>query len=122
MSLDLVVVDESVRRLVLGEVKMEAAQIARLADGVLAHPTDPGKPATVKSGGPQGLRREAWKLSHQLWQTRAPWLWLVAAGERVAYRMTYDEDRLRLERAECLPPAGELGVQLADDWPVLRLP
>lgn len=120
-SLDLVVVDSFGRPVILGEVKMEAGQVARLAEGVLEHAADPGKPATVKSGGPQGMRREAWKLAHQLWKTRAPWLWLVAAGQRVAYRVTL-EGRLHLEVVDSLPQPDALGVELASDWPALSLP
>ena len=120
-SLDLVVVEPSGQVVILGEVKMEAAQVARLADAVQEHATDPGKPAMVRSGGPQGLRREAWKLAHQLWKTQALWLWLVAAGRREAYRVRYD-DGLRLELLNSLPGPDDVGVELAGDWPVLRLP
>lgn len=121
MSLDLVVVDRDGRPVVLGEVKMEAGQVERLAAGLAEHVRDPGKPATVRAGGPQGIRREAWKLAHQLWQTGAPWLWLVAAGRRVAYRVTYG-GTLGLTRVDELPGPRTLGVELGDDWPLLTLP
>lgn len=119
MSLDLVVVDPHGRVVVLGEVKMEARQIDRLAEGLLEHLSDPGKPTSLKAGGPQGLRREAWKLAHQLWQTRAPWLWLVAAGSRSVYEVRYERG-LHLTAIDALPSPAELG-HLATDWPPLSL-
>ena len=119
MSLDLAVVDRSGRILVLGEVKMESGQIRQLARGLVEHGADPGKPSTAKAGGPSGLRREAWKLAHQLWQTRAPWLWLVAAGSRSTYEVRYEQG-LQLTAIEGLPPAQELG-DIAEHWPPLVL-
>lgn len=117
MSLDLAVVSPAGRVLVLGEVKTEPKQIYRLAEGLAGHGADPGKPASVAGGGPTGLRREAWKLARQLWQTRAPWLWLVAAGCRAGYEVTYEQG-LRLTAVEALPSRAQLG-ELAHDWPVL---
>jgi hypothetical protein len=121
MSLDLVVVDSGGRAVVLGEVKMEIGQIQRLAAGLAEHAQDPDKPAPVRAGGPRGIRREAWKLAHQLWQTRAPYLWLVAAGRRSAYRVMYGHG-LVLEPLDDLPGPEHLSVSLAQDWPALRLP
>ena len=100
---------------------MEISQIQRLAAGLAEHAQDPGKPAPVRAGGPQGIRREAWKLAHQLWQTRAPYLWLVAAGRRSAYRVMYARG-LDLEPLDDLPGPEHLSVSLAEDWPALCLP
>ena len=121
MSLDLVVLDAHGYPVVLGEVKTEAAQINRLAEGVREHVADPGKPPPASRGGPQGIRREAWKLAHQLWGTRAPWLWLVGAGSRAAYQVTYG-DGLSLGQVDALPTATDVTVVFAEDWPAIRLP
>jgi hypothetical protein len=121
MSLDLVVVSDQGRPLVLGEVKRESAQVRRLADLLLDHVTDPGKPVPVSQGGPSGLRREAWKLAHQLWRTRAPWLLLVAAGERLVFEVRYRVG-LELERRDRLPDSWDLEGELASCWPALSLP
>lgn len=121
MSLDLVVVSEQGRPLVLGEVKRESSQVRRLAELLLEHMTDPGKPAPVTRGGPSGLRREAWKLAHQLWRTRVPWLLLVAAGERLVFGVRY-RIGLELEPHDRLPDPGELDGEVASDWPALSLP
>lgn len=121
MSLDLVVVSAVGRPVILGEVKREASQITALAELLTDHAVDPGKPPSTKQGGPSGLRREAWKLAHQLWGTQAPWLWLVAAGERLAFRVFYEEG-LRLVPQDRLPMPEELDTSLAEDWPELALP
>ena len=103
LNLDLAVLapDGAVR--ILGELKSEARQLDAIYSLLPEFHGDPGKPATVRSGGPQGARREAWKLAHQLWATRAEWLWLVAAGARRTFRVSYG-DRLALEPAD-LPTA-----------------
>ncbi len=119
MSLDLAVVDPEGHVVILGEVKMEPGQIHRLAAGLAKHDADPGKPASVKAGGPIGIRRDAWKLAHQLWQTRAPWLWLVAAGSRATYEVHYGRG-IRLVAIDALPSGERLG-RLADDWPALTV-
>lgn len=119
MSLDLAVVNATGRVMVLGEVKAEPGQINRLAEHLAEYGADPGKPASAKAGGPAGIRREAWKLAHQLWQTRAPWLWLVAAGSRSTYEVGYDAG-IHLTAVDTLPSRHELG-DLAHDWPALTL-
>jgi hypothetical protein len=92
MNLDLPVVDDNGSVLVLGEAKAEARQIHALAGDVQTFTTDPGKaPSKSQSGSPAGRRREAWKLAHQLWTLRAPFLWLVASGERLAFWVSYDD-------------------------------
>jgi hypothetical protein len=111
LRLDLAVLDESGFVLVLGEVKVMRGQLDGLESGVATFQGDPGEPLSVKGGGPQGMRREAWKLAHQLWVTRAPYLWLVAAGTRRAFDVTYAgrislQPRVALPAAEDLWPAG----------------
>jgi hypothetical protein len=110
MNLDVPVVDDRGSVLVLGEAKAEARQVHALARDVQEFGADPGKPSPKsQTGSPAGTRREAWKLAHQLWTLRSPFLWLVASGERLAFRVCYDEG-LRLERLGQLPT-------VADLWP-----
>jgi hypothetical protein len=110
MNLDLAVVDDRGSVLVLGEAKAEARQVHALARDVQHFSLDPGKaPPKSQPGSPTGPRREAWKLAHQLWTLRSPYLWLVASGERLALRVSYDET-LTLENLGQLPT-------VADLWP-----
>lgn len=118
LNLDLAVLDPDGHVVVLGEVKREPRQIESLAQRIPAFDGDPGKALPVRRGGPQGPRREAWKLAHQLWVTRAPWLWLVASGTRLAYPVDYS-DGLALGEPQQLPNAAAF-CGLATDWPRLK--
>lgn len=90
MNLDLAVVAEDGAVLLLGEAKTEASQVRALAADVLQFTSDPGKaPPKSTAGAPAGAQREAWKLAHQLWMLRPPFLWLVASGERLALAVDY---------------------------------
>jgi hypothetical protein len=114
MNLDLAVVAPNGAVRVLGEVKAEARQVEALALALAGFVTDPGKPPSVRGGGPQGARREAWKLAHQLWQLRAPWLWLAAAGTRLAFAVSYDNG-LHLQPREDFPAVRDVG-ELSSSW------
>jgi hypothetical protein len=110
MNLDLPVVSDRGSVLVLGEAKAEARQVHALARDLQEFRVDPGKaPPKSRPGSPTGTRREAWKLAHQLWTLRSRYLWLVASGERMAFRVSYDET-LQLSRLGQLPA-------VADLWP-----
>jgi hypothetical protein len=89
LRLDLAVLDDLGHVLVLGEVKVSPAQLSSLEAVLPTFEGDPAEPVPVKQGGPQGMLREAWKLAHQLWVTRAPYLWLVAAGTRRGFAVSY---------------------------------
>ena len=120
MNLDLAVVDAAGAIVVLGEVKTESRQIKALAALLPSFVTDPGKPDPVTRGGPQGARREAWKLAHQLWVSGASWLWLVASGARLTFRVEY-EGGLHLSAVNTLPSAAELSADLSGDWARIRV-
>jgi hypothetical protein len=108
MNLDLAVLNEDGHVLVLGEVKREARQLESLERVVGELQVDPGKAAPrTAAEAPQGTRREGWKLAHQLWQTRAPYLWLVASGARRVFDVDYS-DRISLNVRPALPSAREL--------------
>jgi hypothetical protein len=109
LRFDLAVVDEAGRVSVLGEAKTEPRMLDKLESLVGTFAADCGWPDRKSSA------KEAQKLAHQLWVTRAPYLWLVASGARRAFRVEYN-DRIalapidRLPAAEALWPAGFLGT------------
>lgn len=108
MNLDLAVLDEDGRVLMLGEVKREARQLSGLETVVRELQVDPGKASPRSAAGaPQGAAREGWKLAHQLWRTRARYLWLVASGERRVFDVDY-ADPISLNLRPALPSAREL--------------
>jgi hypothetical protein len=107
LRLDLAALRSTGEVLVLGEVKVDAKQLMSLERVVTTFIGDPGEPLPVKQGGPQGAQREGWKLAHQLWVTRAPYLWLVAAGTRAVFRVRYGES-IELEQTQDLPSVVEL--------------
>jgi hypothetical protein len=51
--------------------------------------------------------REPQQLAYQLWSTRAPYLWLVAAGTRRLFRVHYGRT-IKLTRNRVLPMPEEL--------------
>jgi len=122
LNLDIAVLTPDGTVLILGEVKREADQLEAIMGHLTTIDGDPGKPQPTTRGGPTGPLREAWKLAHQLWQTEAPWLWLVASGTRKAYAVRHG-DKLVLHPSEL--PTREtlwpLGVQ-DGDLPRLALP
>jgi hypothetical protein len=122
LNLDLAVVTARGTVAILGEVKTESRQLDALLK-VLGEfdRVDPGKPRPVRAGGPTGSRREAWKLAHQLWATRAPWLWLVASNDRRPFSVRY-EPSMMLEAHGSLPTPQDLGIAVGPArHPTLRL-
>ena len=122
MNLDIAAVDDTGAVVLLGEAKTEARQIHSLAAELQQFQGDPGKaPPRAVTGSPQGQRREAWKLAHQMWSLRSPYLWLIASGERLCFETDY-RDGLKITSRECLPTASELwptGFTANDRPPVL---
>lgn len=122
LNLDLVVLDADGRALVVGEVKREDRQLRDLERLLPRFDGDPGKaPPRSAEGAPGGPRREAWKLAHQLWRTRAPYLWLVASGVRRVYDVEYAQ-RLRLRPRPVLPAAADLWTAGVPESPVRLAP
>jgi hypothetical protein len=101
LRLDLAVLDETGRVLVLGEAKTEPRMLDKLESLVGFFADDCGWPDR------RDPAKEAQKLAHQLWVTRAPYLWLVASGARRAFQVEYD-DRIALVPIDRLPTAEEL--------------
>lgn len=104
LELDLAVLDEDGRVLVLGEARAEPLLLTKLVALVPTYEGDPGWPRRGSSA------RDARTLAHRLWLTRAPYLWLVAAGARRAFRVSYGRT-LTLTPVAGLPSAAELWPQ-----------
>ncbi|UMG91673.1 hypothetical protein [Nocardioides sp. TF02-7] len=116
LRLDLAAVDDDGRVLVLGEAKAEPLQLAKLEALVQTFEGDPGARSCATRDG------DAHRLAHRLWATRAPYLWLVAAGARRAFRVHYGRT-LRLTAQEALPHAADLWPYGCDGaTPAVALP
>jgi hypothetical protein len=105
LHLDLAAVGEHGEVLVVGAARAESLLLSKLEALV---PTFEGTgPRTVRSS----LGCDAHRVATQLWATRAPYLWLVAAGARRVLRVTYGRTitlapTRRLPRPEELWPYG----------------
>lgn len=103
LGLDLAAVNDDGQVLLLGAARAEPLELAKLEALV---PT-----FDVEDEGLRSLReipgREALRLAFQLWSTRAPYLWLVAAGARRLFRVRYDRT-IKLTRQRVLPMCEEL--------------
>jgi hypothetical protein len=103
LDLDLAVVNDDGQVLLLGVARAEPMELAKLEALV----------STFENTG-EGLRplpgvpgREPQQLAYQLWSTRAPYLWLVAAGTRRLFRVHYGRT-IKLTRNRVLPMPEEL--------------
>jgi len=100
LKLDLAILSDAGAVVVLGEAKRALFMLDRILTEVQERygSVDPGE---------QG-RNEARQLAWRLWQTRAPYLWLIGPGERRAYRMRYTP--LAFEPLPSLPRADSIGL------------
>ena len=114
LKIDLAILDDHRNVVILGEAKRRCDMLDRIVHEIQLHygERNPGKEA----------RNEPRQLAWRLWQTRAPFLWLIGPGERPAYSVRYDPLTLKrlpsLPRAESLNLAAEPQVPLS--VPVLR--
>jgi len=99
LHLDLAVLDDASRVVVLGEAKKETKDLDRLERGLFAHVDE--QPEPKRGDEPRQL---AWRL----WVTRAKYLWLIGPADRRAFEVAYDP--LELTRLDRLPDAGDLGL------------
>lgn len=101
LALDLAAINDDGRVLLLGVARAESLELAKLealvqtfdGSGVRPVPDVPGK--------------EAQQVAYQLWSTRAPYLWLVAAGARRLFRVRYGTT-IKLTQVAVLPTPEEL--------------
>ncbi|KAA1424238.1 hypothetical protein [Nocardioides antri] len=103
LGLDLAAVDDDGRVLLLGVARAEPLELAKL-EALVPTFEDEGAGFTVTVPG-----HDARELARQLWATRAPYLWLVAAGTRRLHRVQYG-------RTIRLTPVAEL-PEPEDLWP-----
>jgi len=103
LQLDLAILDDGGRVVVLGEAKRGSAMLDRLRQAVLDR-------YGAQAPGPETRRRgdEARQLAWRLWTVRPALLWLIGPGDRRADRCSYDP--LRLEPIAGMPPASQLGL------------
>jgi hypothetical protein len=101
LALDLAAVNSEGQVLLLGVARAEPLELAKLEALV----------PTFEVGDVRSVRdipgREAKQLAYQLWSTRAPYLWLVAAGARRLFRVRYGRT-IKLTRVRVLPMAEDL--------------
>jgi len=101
LGLDLAVMNDDGQVLLLGVARAESLELTKLEALV---PTFDGESVRSVDRAPG---REPQVLAHQLWATRAPYLWLVAAGVRRLYRVKYGRT-IKLAAARVLPMPEDL--------------
>ena len=103
LQLDLAILDDTGRVVVLGEAKRETGMLPKLVRSVELRFSDQAPTDDTKKRGDEA-RQLAWRL----WTVRPGLCWLIAPGERVTYRCAYDP--LTMTSAGSLPDAQELGL------------
>lgn len=101
LGLDLAAVNDEGQVLLLGVARAESLELAKLEALVPTFDHDSVRAVRAIPG------REAGVLAHQLWATRAPYLWLVAAGARRLYRVKYGRT-IKLTKVRVLPMPEDL--------------
>lgn len=101
LGLDLAAVNDDGQVVLLGAARAEPLELSKLEALVPTFDFE-----TVRSVR-RGHGREAQVLAYQLWATRAPYLWLVAAGARRLFRVRY-ASTIRLTPVKVLPLPEEL--------------
>jgi hypothetical protein len=101
LGLDLAAVNDDGQVLLLGVARAEPLELVKI-EALLPTFEDTGAPPVRGLPG-----REVQQLAHQLWSTRAPYLWLVAAGTRRLFRVRYART-LRLTPVKVLPMPEDL--------------
>lgn len=104
LQLDLAILDDEGRVVVLGEAKRDAAMLTKLRAACLAR-------FSGRAPGPDSKKRgdEARQLAWRLWTIGAPYTWLIGPGARQAYRTSLAP--LRLDVLPQLPNASVLGLE-----------
>ncbi len=101
LRLDLAAVNDDGQVLLLGVARAEPLELAKLE--ALVPTFEPGEVRSTR----EIHGREAEQLAYQLWSTRAPYLWLVAAGARRLFRVRYGRT-IKLTRLRVLPMPEDL--------------
>lgn len=101
LGLDLAVLNDDGQVLLLGVARAESLELTKLEALVPTFDIESVRSVPMVPG------REPQLLAHQLWATRAPYLWLVAAGARRLYRVKYGRT-IALTPARLLPMPEDL--------------
>ncbi|KAA1418845.1 hypothetical protein F0U44_10195 [Nocardioides humilatus] len=101
LKIDLAALSEDGHVLILGVARPESLLLAKLE--ALVPTFEEGDPRTDRTS----FGCDAHRVATQLWATRAPYLWLVAAGARRVLRVTYGRT-ITLRPVRRLPRADEL--------------
>ncbi len=101
LGLDLAAVNDDGQVLLLGVARAEPLELAKLEALVPTFEGDRVQAVRLVPG------REAQLLAHQLWVTRAPYLWLVASGARRLFRVRYGRT-IKLTAVRVLPMPEDL--------------
>jgi hypothetical protein len=112
MRLDLAILDDAGRVVVLGEAKRDVGMLATLRDSMIRRFADAAPGEDSKRRGDEA-RQLAWRI----WTVEPDYIWLIAPGRRDAFRCRTAP--LHLEPLQGLPPAGHLGLAKA---PPTQLP
>jgi hypothetical protein len=103
LQLDLAILDDDGRVVVLGEAKRGNGMLAKMVSVMSERFADRAPGDDSKKRGDES-RQLAWRL----WTVRAPYAWLIEPDDRMAYSCSYDP--LSLQRLTGLPPADKLGL------------
>jgi hypothetical protein len=103
LQLDLAVLTDDGGIAVLGEAKRDNAMLDKLLAATVSRFSDTAPSDESKKRGDEA-RQLAWRI----WATRPAYTWLIGPGRRTAYATSIAP--LRLDRAETLPAAAELGL------------
>ncbi|KRF29479.1 hypothetical protein ASG91_00120 [Phycicoccus sp. Soil802] len=112
LQLDLAILDDTGRVVVLGEAKRSTPALVTLALRAIERFGDAAPSDETKRRGDE-QRQLAWRL----WAVAPDFTWLIGPGHREAFVTGIDP--LRLESLPRLPPAAELGL---DHAPAEQLP
>lgn len=103
LGLDLAAVNDDGQVVLLGVARSEPLELSKVEALVPTFEVSVLCEREVSGRDPQ-------RIAYQLWATRAPYLWLVAAGTRRLFRVRYDRT-IRLSPIKVLPMPDEL-------WPL----
>jgi hypothetical protein len=103
LQLDLAILDDLGKVVVLGEAKRDAAMLSRLMRGMAERFAHSAPDDVSKKRGDE-VRQLAWRV----WTIGPDWLWLIGPDTRNAFRC--QSAPLRFGRVEALPKAADVGL------------
>jgi hypothetical protein len=99
LQLDLAVLDDARRVVILGEAKKESKDLDRLLRGLQRHANVEPEPKRADES-----RQLAWRL----WKARPDFLWLIGPSDRRAFKCSFGP--LQLEPLTAIPGASDLDL------------